>query len=230
MMRLSLRQVKGKLWHRDLKAWNLPFPIGSMGLVYLPIFGWFVYISYGKCRQIYHTWILWLLIVHEKRVKWHTNAWDVMGQFEVELGSASANLSVDGGHPSLHESSRYDCEHNMRQQKGYSGCPKQTQPNIGEVLNVLGFKQKIAMVELITTLKCSKGWWIWSITAIWRMLFFFKYIHPWKLTRPLKRDDFNRKIHPNQPLIFRGHDSFFSCLPWPQKALNYTDLGLKNRS
>ena len=45
--------------------------------------------------------------MHEKRVKWHTNAWDVMGQFEVELGSASANLSVDGdgGDPSLHESS-----------------------------------------------------------------------------------------------------------------------------
>ena len=25
MMRLSLRQVKGKLWHHGLKAWNLPY-------------------------------------------------------------------------------------------------------------------------------------------------------------------------------------------------------------
>ena len=33
-----------------------PIPSGSMGLAYLPT--WMVDF-YGKCREIYHTWILW---------------------------------------------------------------------------------------------------------------------------------------------------------------------------
>ena len=28
---------------------------------YLPTFGWFLIVKYGKCRQIYHTWMLWVL-------------------------------------------------------------------------------------------------------------------------------------------------------------------------
>ena len=32
-----------------------------MGLVYSPTFGWFLWKMYiGKCRQIYHAWMLWL--------------------------------------------------------------------------------------------------------------------------------------------------------------------------
>ena len=34
-------------------------PIPSMGLVYLPTFGCFLMVRYGKCRYIYHTWMLW---------------------------------------------------------------------------------------------------------------------------------------------------------------------------
>ena len=36
-----------------------PLPIGSMGVVYSPT--WMVNF-YGKCRRIYHTWILWVMI------------------------------------------------------------------------------------------------------------------------------------------------------------------------
>ena len=40
-------------------SWELllSFPIPSMGLVYLPIH---LFDVYGKCKQIYHTWMLWV--------------------------------------------------------------------------------------------------------------------------------------------------------------------------
>ena len=37
-------------------VFHIPEPIGSTGLVNLPIH---LVDFYGKCRQIYHTWILW---------------------------------------------------------------------------------------------------------------------------------------------------------------------------
>ena len=34
-------------------------PIPSMGLAYLPTLGWFLWFS---CRQIHHTWMIWVLV------------------------------------------------------------------------------------------------------------------------------------------------------------------------
>ena len=56
----------GMLWASGIQSYStlfllVPKPIGSMGLVYLPT--WMVDF-YGKCRQIYHTWILWELSWH----------------------------------------------------------------------------------------------------------------------------------------------------------------------
>ena len=76
-----------------------------------------------------------------------------------------------------------------------------------------------------------QGWWgVDTINGVY-------FVHPGKLTCPLKRDYFNRK-YIFQPSIFRGHVSFRECtpcvfgeesrayiscrfppLPWPEKKL-----------
>ena len=43
-------------WKRSEVTIVREVPIGSMGLVYLPTF---MVDFYGKCRQIYHTWMVW---------------------------------------------------------------------------------------------------------------------------------------------------------------------------
>ena len=45
------------------------------------------------------------------------------------------------------------------------------------------------------------------------LIYTMVYIHPGKLTCPLKRDHFNRK-YIFQPSIFRGHVSFPECIPF----------------
>ena len=48
------------VWSTGLPGYmKISKPIGSMGLVYLPTFGWFFKAKYDECRYIYHTWIVW---------------------------------------------------------------------------------------------------------------------------------------------------------------------------
>ena len=30
-------------------------------MAYLPTFGWFLMVTYGRCRLIYHTWMVWVV-------------------------------------------------------------------------------------------------------------------------------------------------------------------------
>ena len=67
----SYQPQNNAFFTREIPA-KCPYPYHPC-MVYLPTYGWFVY---GKCREIYHTWIVWdifavFLITLKGVIWWH---------------------------------------------------------------------------------------------------------------------------------------------------------------
>ena len=59
----SSRPTKG--WSENNSLPECPLPIGSMYGIFSYSYIWlFLMVKYGKCRQIYHTWILWVMKIY----------------------------------------------------------------------------------------------------------------------------------------------------------------------